>query len=60
MKPNPFMAAVFAIILLLTLVVMLRSVLGAPQSHEATPHDKEGSHEVTSEEHSIPEAEPAH
>lgn len=73
MKPNPLIAAVFAIILLLTLVVLLRSVIGAPESH-TEPNAEEESHETDAkegesdemhieegtEESSIPQEEPAH
>lgn len=45
------MATVFAIILLLTLVVMLRSALGAPKSHEKVSHGTEEANGVVSEEH---------
>lgn len=46
MKPNPLMAAIFAIILLLTFVVVLRSAVGAPEVNTEPHAVEEGLEEV--------------
>lgn len=48
MKPNPLMAAIFAIILLLTFVVVLRSAVGAPEVNTEL-HAVEENHEGVAE-----------
>jgi len=45
MKPNPLVAALFMIFLILTLVVLLRSVLGEPVRHHAESGEKSQVHE---------------
>ena len=65
MKFNPLAAAVVSIVLLLTLVVLLRSVIGAPIQHHESEQKTEETHSSEFAPHDtqspeVVEDEPAH
>ena len=63
MKFNPLAAAVVSIVLLLVLVVLLRSVIGAPIQHHKPEQTETHSTEVTPHDTLSPEVvedKPAH